>query len=262
MPTETGAAPARRRSSREALIAAALVEFSEKGYEAATVTDVAERAGVTTGALYAHFRGKLELLLEALGITPVSTLYRELAEVASQQDPPVAQLLSETMAAAPDEASLLLLDAVVAGRRDPAVAEVLRAGFAAYERRLTRATELGTDLGVIDPSVGPEDLLRVLSLLGLGRLVAEAVGAPAPSSSAYERLAELLLRPSGASTGEPAPAALARVRSRSAALERARQELAEQVVAAIDDGHSLRQVGAAAGVSHERVRQILRERER
>ena len=52
-----------RASSRSALIVAALDEFSEKGYEAATVAGIAERAGVTTGALYAHFDGKLDLLL-------------------------------------------------------------------------------------------------------------------------------------------------------------------------------------------------------
>ena len=58
-----------RANSRAALIDAALEEFSTKGYEAATVAGIAERAGVTTGALYAHFAGKLDLLLATVGLT-------------------------------------------------------------------------------------------------------------------------------------------------------------------------------------------------
>ena len=249
----------RRRSSREALIAAALEEFSEKGFEAATVTDIAERAGVTTGALYAHFRGKLELLLEALGLTSASTLFRELAAVASQPWPQVSRALSEGMAAVPDDATLLLLDVVVAARRDERVAQVLRAGLASYEKELVRATEAGTELGLIDPALAASDLVRVLALLSFGRLVTEAIGAPAPELEAYERLTALLLRSSGDTIEDGSPAALAKVRSRASGLDRARGELADQVVEAVAAGYSLRQVGAAAGVSHERVRQMLQE---
>ena len=56
-----------RTSSRDALIDAAVEEFAEKGYEATKVSDIAERAGVTTGALYGHFDGKLDLLMATLG---------------------------------------------------------------------------------------------------------------------------------------------------------------------------------------------------
>ena len=59
-----------RSNSRAALIDAALQEFSTKGYEAATVAGIAQRAGVTTGALYAHFAGKLDLLLATVGLAP------------------------------------------------------------------------------------------------------------------------------------------------------------------------------------------------
>jgi hypothetical protein len=60
--------------------------------------------------------------------------------------------------------------------------------------------------------------------------------------------------------GPDAADELERVRWRASALERGRADLADSVVAAVDAGHSLRRVGEAAGVSHERVRQILRER--
>jgi AcrR family transcriptional regulator len=247
----------RRRSSRDALIGAALAEFSEKGYEAATVTGVAERAGVTTGALYAHFGGKLDLLLRALGLMPPSALFRELAEVATQPWHEVLRVLSESLAATPEPATLLLLDAIVAARRDDKVAETLRERFAAYEDTIRRATEAGVASGLLDPALQAEDLSRVLTLLSLGRLAVAAIGGPAPSGAAYERLAELFLQASGAA---PPSDPIEAVRVRAAALDRARRDLADGVAAAIGEGHSLRQVGAAAGVSHERVRQILRER--
>ena len=72
-----------RASSRSALIAAALDEVAEKLREAATVAGIAERAGVTTGALYAHFDGKLDVLLETIGMKTVDTFVRTINEAAA-----------------------------------------------------------------------------------------------------------------------------------------------------------------------------------
>ncbi|MGP5390269.1 TetR/AcrR family transcriptional regulator [Glutamicibacter arilaitensis] len=52
--------------TRVALLAAALRAFEEKGWRGATFEHVAERAGVTRGALNHHFRDKQSLLVEAL----------------------------------------------------------------------------------------------------------------------------------------------------------------------------------------------------
>jgi AcrR family transcriptional regulator len=52
----------RRKQDRPAEIAeAALAEFSDKGYDATRVDDVARRAGVSKGLLYLYFRTKEEL---------------------------------------------------------------------------------------------------------------------------------------------------------------------------------------------------------
>jgi AcrR family transcriptional regulator len=67
--------PAGREGSRRRLapevrraevLEAALQVFTELGYERATLQDVADRAGVTKGALYHYFDSKTELFLELM----------------------------------------------------------------------------------------------------------------------------------------------------------------------------------------------------
>ena len=52
--------------TRERLLAAAARIFARKGYAGATVEEIAEAAGYTIGALYAHFGGKQEMFLELM----------------------------------------------------------------------------------------------------------------------------------------------------------------------------------------------------
>ena len=52
--------------TRLALLEAALMAFEAKGWRGATFEHVAERAGVTRGALHHHFRSKASLLTESL----------------------------------------------------------------------------------------------------------------------------------------------------------------------------------------------------
>lgn len=47
--------------TRNALLAAALKIFSQKGYQGAGLAEIANEAGVTRGAIYHHFGGKAEM---------------------------------------------------------------------------------------------------------------------------------------------------------------------------------------------------------
>src|SRR6266849_1384030 len=55
-----------RRSAarREAILAAALDEFSARGFAATRLDDVAQRAGVAKGTIYLHFEDKESLFQE------------------------------------------------------------------------------------------------------------------------------------------------------------------------------------------------------
>lgn len=55
-----------REERRQQVLSAALEVFSAVGYHAASMDEIAERAGVSKPVLYQHFPGKLELYLELL----------------------------------------------------------------------------------------------------------------------------------------------------------------------------------------------------
>src|ERR1700685_327881 len=84
--------------TRKRLLAAAADVFAERGYDGTRVADIAAAAGVSNGALYAHFGSKAELLVAAL---------REHAP----------RLLADMLAADPGRSITELL--LVVGRRLP-----------------------------------------------------------------------------------------------------------------------------------------------
>lgn len=56
----------RAMATRAALIALAAEMFAEQGYAQTSIRDVAGRGGLTTGAIYGHFRNKADLLAAAI----------------------------------------------------------------------------------------------------------------------------------------------------------------------------------------------------
>src|SRR6059058_1113203 len=54
----------RRAATRDAIVAGTLSLVAEGGWAAASMHDVARRAGVATGSLYRHFPSKGDLLAE------------------------------------------------------------------------------------------------------------------------------------------------------------------------------------------------------
>jgi AcrR family transcriptional regulator len=71
--TAAGVRKARGTERREAILAAALDEFSLRGFEAARLDDVARRAGIAKGTIYLYFRDKESLFQELIRamLTPI-----------------------------------------------------------------------------------------------------------------------------------------------------------------------------------------------
>lgn len=82
----------REREARErAILEAAKGVFLEKGYDAATMEEIAERAELGKGTLYSYFRGKEEIALALLS-EGVEELFRRVEEVLGEEGDPAEVL--------------------------------------------------------------------------------------------------------------------------------------------------------------------------
>lgn len=156
--------------TRAKLLGAAAAVFAEQGYGGTRVGEIARRAGLSTGAIYAHYPTKAALLAEAVRThTP-----DELSELLDRGD--TGDMLAALRTAGrelggqdPPEASLVL-EALVAGRRDAEVAALITRGVAHRERLMTLALRRMRAAGMVDATLAPEAVARIISMLAVGGL--------------------------------------------------------------------------------------------
>ena len=158
----------KRARTQAALAAAALEVVAEKGFAAASLDEIAARAGMTKGAIYSNFRSKAELLLAAIsakGLTmaptrpPDVTLRGHLEAMAGE--------LVEMLARARGEAKFLAEFQLYA-LGDPEVREALAA---VYGDTFAANAAFIAGLKDLKPGVSPDDLAVALQSIALGFLV-------------------------------------------------------------------------------------------
>jgi AcrR family transcriptional regulator len=163
---------------RERLLDAAARTFELKGYEGATVAQIAKEAGVSSGAIYAHYSTKAELLVDAL------RAHRERATAALF--PPgrrsnVAALLvalGVRLGTRDPEATALLAEALLASRRDAELARVLTTALGEREQLMAALITRGQTADELTGDVSPEAAARFALMLGLGAMLVQTLDLP------------------------------------------------------------------------------------
>jgi AcrR family transcriptional regulator len=162
-------------STKERLVAAAIDVFRRDGYERARVQDIARAAGLTTGAIYANYRGKAELLSEAITERTVRELEQLWRQSAAQSAREVLARLADRLLREDDERPLIL-EAVAASARDPELADMLRASVADRESRFAALVERAKERGEIDDTIATEVMARFCVMLAFGGVVFRTLG--------------------------------------------------------------------------------------
>ncbi len=128
-------APSRRRTqaerlanTRRALIQAAIIEITERGYANATGTLICTRAGLTRGALNHHFRDRIDLLVAVCEYAYAGFANALRSEATVEM--PLAQRLDRILRAAWSQTNAInsraLFELLVASRHDAALLERMR----------------------------------------------------------------------------------------------------------------------------------------
>lgn len=187
----------RRESTREALLAAAVGLFAERGVESATLQDVSDRAGLSKGALTHHFDSKdslVDAVLDRCGsvleraataawdptASPLPRLKKALGAVSSLGDAHPAELR-------------VFVALSLAAAHDARLASLARPRVEALERVLADGLTLTlAELGV-RARVSPEAVARALVSSALGRAARLEGAADAAEAVEARRFWELCL---------------------------------------------------------------------
>lgn len=179
-------------STRDRLLAAAVEVFVEQGYDGARLQDIARAAGLTTGAIYANFRGKDELLFAAIGARAGAEVDGLLAEGLGREPREFLELLGDQLVR-PRRQPPLLIDAVAAARRDDDLAAALRDRLEVRERMLVDVVDRAKVEGALDPALDSEVFARFGLTLAMGALVLRTLKVDAPAEGAWHELISRLL---------------------------------------------------------------------
>jgi AcrR family transcriptional regulator len=174
--------------------------FRRDGYERARVSDIAREAGLTTGAIYANYRGKAELLSEAIGERTTRELEALLRDGGSQSPRDVLALLADRLVRRDGERPLFL-EAVVAAGRDPELATMLRDAVAARESRFGALVERAKRSGEIDAAIDTDVMARFCVMLAFGAVVLRSLEIQPRDASDWHGFIERLLGAIAPATG-------------------------------------------------------------
>lgn len=191
MSTKVPAAEPAQSATRERLLKAAAEVFREQGYEGTRVGEVARRAGLTTGAIYANFRGKSELLQEVVAegsAELVEQLAAERRAGASHRD--ILEFLGRRLVRparqGPDRR--LLIEAFAAARRDSDVADAMRRNLSQGADRLAHTVERAREEGSVASDVSVDAVVRFAQALAFGLYLMESMGMPMPPEDDWDAL--------------------------------------------------------------------------
>jgi AcrR family transcriptional regulator len=187
--------------TRADLLATAAGVFARRGYNGASVEEIAEQAGYSHGAVYSNFAGKADLFL-AVFEDYMAERARELAATQVDLDPDVplearARALADQWMrrfAADRESFVLHMEFIAHAGRDPELAGRFGTRSASLREAVSQYIAAYQKEEEVALSMSPDDLALVMRALGIGLAVEALVRPDAVRPDLYGDFVEQLVR--------------------------------------------------------------------
>jgi len=173
-----------RGSTKERLMAAAIDVVGDVGVNQARASEIARRAGLTTGAIYSNYRTKEELIAAAM-LVRHEQLFQE-ALGTGGPGIPLSSTLIRILTSNEDSANRVLLEVAAAASRDPDLGERFRMHLQRRVEAISELVDAEKRSGRISQEIDTASLSYLLNLIGLGNVFAQALQTPRPDGDAIE----------------------------------------------------------------------------
>jgi len=174
------------------LLAAAVDVFTEKGFDKAGVAAIARAAGVTTGAIYARWSGKHEMMLDALDLVMMDQLEQLLSSDGAGVADTLGALGAELVVRSPS-ADALIAEALVIARRDPDFHAMLTRRMGEQEARLAQLIDDGKRAGIVDPALSTEAIVALCHAISLGFAMFGSIDRQLPAAEGWNAVIQRLI---------------------------------------------------------------------
>lgn len=167
--------------TREGLLDAAARVFARRGYEGATVSEIAAEAGLSSGSIYSHYESKARLFLGVLEAHGRAEMARRLHDAGPLDVAGLLVRAGANLDRRPVAERTLLIEAIMAAKHDPEVRKALSLWFGDQQRRITDAMAAAQAEGAMDPGFSAAAAARFAAAVSLGTLLLDVLDLPRPS---------------------------------------------------------------------------------
>ena len=191
--------PRRRGNSEQTarrVVEAAAAEFIERGYDAAVISNIARRAGVTPGAIYPRWPHKSNLMVAAL-----DHIFEQLLPAQRMKDMGIAGLSTSDVLAlwatnvlTSDDLQDVLVQVFGSARNNAAVRERLENFLNDQADQLHSLVERAKDEGLCDPGLDSAAVTLLLQAAGIGTHLVLSAGLADRHVPSVEAWVELVLQ--------------------------------------------------------------------